>query len=346
MMNSGGKTMNKIIRSICYFSKNNLEEVPHKLAAIEQKLSLAGYEIQTKRLCSPHTIKKLEDLHAPNIMLSVGTLNKKQVMEQFEDFLQANNVSFNVELCGTDTIDEYFIELLFEIIQRKASKTFNFTYVFNNRHSSPFFPSAAYHQDGFSLGLQATDLAKGCTSLDEWLQKMHLCWTEINQLFADDPAFLGIDSSVAPLFFGNSSFIYFVNRLFPDVGFPCTTTTDFYITITKFLKTHTPKPVGLCGIMFPCLEDFSLAEAYEENEFSIERNIFLSLHSGLGIDTYPLGINEDRERVREILSLMKGLAEKYDKPLAARFVSDGKAKFGQKTHFENPYLKDVVIHSL
>jgi uncharacterized protein (UPF0210 family) len=128
--------------------------------------------------------------------------------------------------------------------------------------------------------------------------------------------------------------------------FPFTTTTDFYLRITKFLKTQNPKPIGLCGIMFPCVEDFSLAEQYEENDFLIERNVFLSLHSGLGIDVYPIGINEDKERVLEILSLLKGLAEKYDKPLAARFVSDGKAKSGQKTDFKNPYLKDVVINPL
>jgi len=345
-VNDKGTTMDKIIRSICYFSKNNLEEIPHKLASIEQKLITAGYTIQTKRICSPSTIKTLNSLQAPNTLLSAGTLNKAQIRDQFEDFLQAKNVSFNVELCGSDTIDAYYSDLLFELIQRDASKTFNFTYVFNNRHSSPFFPSAAYHHDGFSIGLQSTDLAKDCTTLDEWLEKMHLCWTEINQLFGSNPDFLGIDSSVAPLFSGNSSFIHFVNKLHPNKSFPSTTTTDFYLTITKFLKTQNPKPIGLCGIMFPCLEDFALAQAYEENQFSIERNIFLSLHSGLGIDTYPIGINEKKERILEIMSLMKGLAEKYDKPLAARFISDGKAKIGQKTDFNNPYLKDVIIKPL
>jgi uncharacterized protein (UPF0210 family) len=98
--------------------------------------------------------------------------------------------------------------------------------------------------------------------------------------------------------------------------------------------------------MLPCVEDFSLAEEYERGNFSIERNLFLSLHSGLGIDVYPIGLDEDRGRVGEILSLIKGLAEKYNKPLAARFVSDGRAKIGQKTDFRNQYLKDIVIRAL
>lgn len=344
--------MNKIIRSICYFSKNPNSEVIQKLNSIEQILKTAGYEIQTKRLCSPVSVKEIELFDKNGIMLGIGTLTKDQIQSQLTDFLDTKaGINFNTELCNSDKIDDYFIDLLFEIIKRNSSKTFNFTYVFKNRHSSPFFPSASYHQDGFSIGLQATDLAEGCKTtkscdaLEEWLHKMHACWEEINNLFKTNPEFLGIDSSVAPLFSGKSSFINFVNQLHPR-GFSSSTTTDFYIKITKFIKAQNPKPVGLCGIMFPCLEDFALAQAYEENEFSIERNIFLSLHSGLGIDTYPIGINENKERVKEILSLMKGLAEKYDKPLAARFVSDGKAKIGQKTDFKNQYLKDVIIKPL
>ena len=98
--------------------------------------------------------------------------------------------------------------------------------------------------------------------------------------------------------------------------------------------------------MFPCLEDFELASEYEKGNFPIERNIFLSLHSGLGIDTYPIGIDESKDRVLEILSLLQGLSNKYKKPLSARFVSDGKARIGEKTDFKNQYLKDVVIRRL
>ena len=98
--------------------------------------------------------------------------------------------------------------------------------------------------------------------------------------------------------------------------------------------------------MYPCLEDFELADEYEKGNFSIERNIYLSLHSGLGIDTYPIGIDEKPERVLEILQLLQNLSNKYKKPLSARFVSDGKAKIGEKTDFKNQYLKDVTVRPL
>jgi len=106
------------------------------------------------------------------------------------------------------------------------------------------------------------------------------------------------------------------------------------------------KKVGLCGLMFPCLEDFEFAELYEQDKFSIERNMFLSLHFGLGIDTYPIGIDENPKRVVEILNLVRDFSKKYNKKLSVRFVSDGKAKIGEKTDFKNQYLKNVIIKSL
>jgi hypothetical protein len=64
------------------------------------------------------------------------------------------------------------------------------------------------------------------------------------------------------------------------------------------------------------------------------------------VDTYPIGTDEKPERVIEILSLLQNLSNKYRKPLSARFVSDGIARIGQKTNFQNPFLKDVVVRAL
>lgn len=332
--------MKKVIRSICFFSKKPTTEIREKVTTIDGTLRSAGYEIQTKRLCSPISIKEIGSIDLPGFLSCVGTLTKAQLEAQFEDFILSQNVSCNIELCGQEKIDIAVLDVLFELIRRNASKTFHFSYVFRNRPSSPYFPSASYLKDGFSIGLQSTDLSEGCTTLEEWLYRMYECWREIEGMFGGNPEFLGIDSSIAPLFSGGSSLINLVPRL-SGHDFVSSTTTDFYLRCTKFLKTHNPRPVGLCGIMFPCLEDVGLAEEYEKKNFPIERNVFLSLHSGLGIDVYPIGIDEDRERVYELLCLLKGLAEKYDKPLSARFVSDGKAKIGQRTNFLNPFLTDV-----
>ena len=122
--------------------------------------------------------------------------------------------------------------------------------------------------------------------------------------------------------------------------------TDVYLAITDYVNMHNPRPVGLCGLMFPCLEDFELAVEYEAGRFSIDRNLYLSLHCGLGIDTYPIGMDENPQTVLHILRLLQRLSKRYDKTLSARFVSDGQAKIGDRTHFGNPYLKDVTIRPL
>ena len=233
---------------------------------------------------------------------------------------------------------------MFKIIKINPQKTFNFTYVFNNKPETPFFPSASYEHDGFSVGLQPTDLSEGCKNLKEWLGRMKKTWDEVNYLLNDYKDFLGIDSSIAPLYQGKSSLIGFIKKLGYD--FSASVTTDVYLQITKFLSKNNPRPVGLNGLMFPCLEDFELAEEYEKGSFSIERNIYLSLHSGVGIDTYPLGVDESPERVIEILRLVQGLSNKYSKPLSVRFVSDGDSKIGERTNFKNEYLKDVVIRKI
>ncbi|MFH1744910.1 MAG: DUF711 family protein [bacterium] len=253
------------------------------------------------------------------------------------------DTSFNLDLTEKQ-ITENDVEILFEIIKNGANKTFNFSYVFNNPPSSPFFPSGSYYQNGFSIGLQPTDLSRDCKNVAEWLEKMKGVWEETNLLLKPIDGYLGIDSSIAPLFQGSSSLVNFVKRL--GLDFNHSATTDIYTIISKFIKENNPKPIGLCGLMFPCLEDFELAEEYEKGNFNIERNIFLSLHSGLGIDTYPIAVNQSKERVVEILKLLQQLSNKYKKPLSARFVSDGKAKIGEKTDFNNQYLKDVVVREL
>lgn len=335
---------NKIIRSVCYFTNQSVNDALAQIDEIATKLTKKDYSIQTKRICSPKTIEQLNSqVKNYEILLSVGVLSLNQAKEQLPQFYSAGDLSFNIDLTYKNIGLEH-TQILFDIIHHKPDKTFNFTYVFNNVLSSPYFPSATYEKNGFAIGLQPTDLAENCQSFEDWFYQMKMVWKEIFNLFRNDSRFLGIDSSIAPLFTGKSSFINFVKKR--CLLFSQSTTTTFYLTTTAFLKENNPKPIGLCGLMFPCLEDFELADEYAKGEFSIERNLFLSLHSGLGIDTYPIGIDEKPERVIEILKVIQGLSNKYKKPLSCRFVSDGKAKIGEKTDFKNQYLKDVVIRKL
>ncbi len=334
---------NKVIRGICYFTNNPGEETVKNINKVEDILKKSNFKIQTKRICtSEKSISGVDNKIRENLFLSVGSLSYSELLEQLNDFFLARNVACNMELAN-ENIQEKHVSLLFDIIKNKPDKTFNFCFVFNNVLSSPFLPSASYSQEGFALGLQPTDLSEGCVTLKEWFKNMETVWNELTHLFEGDNEFLGIDSSLAP-FFGKSSLVDFINRLGMD--FSTSVLTSTYMEITKFIKDKNPKPIGLCGLMIPCLEDDKLAGEYEKGNFSIERNIFLSLHCGLGIDVYPIGTDESPKKILGILQLVQSLSNKYKKPLSVRFVSDGKAKIGQKTDFQNQYLIDVVVKNL
>lgn len=229
-------------------------------------------------------------------------------------------------------------------MKKSPSSTFSFCYSFNNPDSSPFHPPAQYGEEGFSIGLQATNLSEGCESMNEWFENMREAWEEIQATFDHRDDFLGIDSSIAPFEQGDGSLVDIIRRF--GSSFDRSVTQKHYLKITDFIQNENPCPIGLCGMMLPCLEDFALAEEYAGGKFPIERNIFLSLHSGLGVDTYPVGLDEDLGRVQEIVNTVKALSNKYDKPLSVRFVSDGQAKVGDKTDFQNKWLKDVEIRKL
>lgn len=338
--------MNKIIRSLCYFTSKPTRETIAELERLGTLLIEKGFEIQTKRVCSPEVEKIISldsEFASDAYIFGVGSVSKNQLDHLLKALLSTKDTSFNLDLSDRE-ISVTDAAVLFTIIEANPSKTFNFSYVFNNSPSSPFFPSGSYAEDGFSVGLQPTDLSENCRTLTEWFEGLKQAWLEIDSIFKNHPEFLGIDSSVAPLFAGKGSLVNFVKRL--GYEFPHSVTTDLYLSITAFLKKEPPKPIGLCGIMFPCLEDFELADEYEKGNFTVERNIYLALHSGLGIDTYPIGVDEEPQRVLEILKLVQGLSNKYRKPLSIRFVSDGRTKIGGKTSFGNQYLKDVVVEKL
>ena len=336
---------NKIIRSLCYYSSEISKDTAERLKQLEKKLFENKYVIQTKRICSPNYSFSELDQITEGICdyVSIGNVSLEKAVENLDDFFRSEKFIFNVDLTS-ESIEKKHVDLFFEVMREKAGHTFNFTYIFNGPPSSPFFPSGHYEQDGFCLGLQVTDLAEGCERLQEWFDAMKFVWDELYTVFKNEPDFLGIDSSIAPLFSENSSLLYFVKRLGYDLE--ASSTTTMYIQMTDWIKKENPKPIGLCGLMLPCLEDFELAQQYEHGNFPIERNLYLSLHCGLGIDAYPIGTDERPERLMEILQLVQKLSNKYKKPLSARFVSDGKAGIGEKTDFQNQYLQDVFVRRL
>jgi hypothetical protein len=337
--------MKKIVRTLCGFAARPDERSETRLHLLAERLTAAGYDVQTLRFCSPGLSPAELDaaVQDPAALLSLGSVPFADVEALLPAVCATDRVAFNTDLTGADIGPEH-VALLFRLIAEKPAATFLFAYVFDHVSSSPYFPSACYEREGFSVGLQATDLAEGCGSLDEWLCRMETVWLELAAMFGSEPDFLGIDSSIAPLFEGDSSLLHLVRRLGYELR--QAVTSDLFLRMTTFIKTRNPRPVGLCGLMLPCLEDFELAAEYDRGGFPLERNLFASLQCGLGIDTYPIGVDEDPERVAQVLRLVQGLALRYHKPLSVRLVSDGRARIGERTDFRNQYLKDVTVRPL
>lgn len=336
--------MEKIVRSICLFTNDPTHANVATLQETEKKLAGRNFSVQTRRLCASYLpVAEIDAAVSTEIdYISIGKIDVTTAREQLSDFLASDRVTFNIDL-STDEITEEHTDILYEVMQRRAEHTFNFSFSFNIPNSSPFFTSTNYEQNGFSIGLQPTNLSIDATSQEEWFANTESAWKELIKLFSDNKDFLGIDSSIAPLF-DAGSFIAFAKQLYGN--FSDSVVTDFYTKTSDFIKTKNPKPVGLCGLMFPALEDSELAKEYDAGNFSIERNAFLSLHSGLGIDTYPIGIDQDKRKITEILKLMQTLSKKYQKPLSVRFVSDGKTKIGEESDFKNQYLKNVTVREI
>jgi hypothetical protein len=233
--------------------------------------------------------------------------------------------------------------ILYRIMKETPSFTFNFSFIFNPITSTPFFPSACHERDGFSFGLQSPNLYEAGMNLDDWFSRKESVWQElIDEFSQNDDQFIGIDSSIAPLF--NGSFLGVLRSLakqesvtIVDESDPLASiaTSGLLTGITSRLRRRETRVAGMCGLFMPALEDFALADQYEKGNFSIERNVFVSLHSGLGIDTYPIGIDQCVERVVNILECVQSLSNKFDKSLSVRFVSDGKVKTKIGVSFSN-----------
>src|SRR3990172_7520797 len=239
--------MKKIIRTVCYFLESVDDTILQRLNEIVQKIKKAGFEVQTTRICTKNdSIQYLGNvLKRKETIACTGTITQESLSSELEVFSGAPNVFANIDL--TRSIDEKNIQLLFIIMRKYPELTFRFTYVFNNLPSSPFFPSSTYSTNGYSIGLQSTDLSDGCKTYNHWCDNMHEVWEKIMKLFGNDSQFLGIDSSVAPMWHGSSSLVNIARRF--SQSFSHSVTTPFYTQLSKFIKEKNPKPIGLCGIM-------------------------------------------------------------------------------------------------
>lgn len=100
---------------------------------------------------------------------------------------------------------------------------------------------------------------------------------------------------------------------------------------------------GFSGLMFPVLEDASLARRAAEGLLTVGDLLLYSAVCGAGLDTLPLPGDVSLEELAGILLDVAALAVRLDKPLTARLMPLPGLAAGDRVTFDFPYFADSRV---
>ena len=112
---------------------------------------------------------------------------------------------------------------------------------------------------------------------------------------------------------------------------------------TRVLREAAYHKCGFNGLMFPVLEDRTMAQRSEEGLYSLDSLLLYSAVCGTGLDTVPLPGDVGTDELAAILLDVAALAVVADKPLTARLMPIPGKKAGEVTDFDFPYFANGRI---
>lgn len=151
-----------------------------------------------------------------------------------------------------------------------------------------------------------------------------------------DVRFGGLDTSIAPSLPAEESIVTAFRAV--NIEFGSAGTLAACGAVTAVVKNLPIKQVGYCGIMLPVLEDAGLAQATEEERFTISDLLAYSSVCGVGVDMVPLSGRVQPDQLRNLLLDVGTMAIKLKKPLSVRVLPILGKSPGDKTEFNSPYL--------
>jgi len=253
-----------------------------------------------------------------------------------------------------------------EIIQRASTisadgfANLRFAALANVLPGSPFFP-AAYHagaEPAFALATEAADLAvnafKQAFSLDEARRKLvdsiqenGRKLTAISKLIEKHThvRFSGIDFSLAPFPSPELSLGTAMQHLGVPVLGKHGSLAAAAILADTIDQAMFPR-VGFSGLMFPVLEDGTLAEHVAENTLGLSDLLLYSTVCGTGLDTIPLPGDTSPDQLTAVLLDLAALATRLNKPLTARLMPIPGKKAGDPTSFDFAYFANSRVMPL
>jgi uncharacterized protein (UPF0210 family) len=222
---------------------------------------------------------------------------------------------------------------------------------------SPFFP-AAYHRGGSSalaIATEAADLAITALRDITSAQVASRILIETIEGHADvlsrtsrpiaaqfDVRFWGIDFSFAPFpeelrSLGTAMKAFGV----PSVGQVGSSTAAAFLA--DCLDSAQFQRIGFCGLFFPVLEDFVLAQDAAEGSLTIKDLLLYATICGTGLDTIPLPGDITLDALYAVLLDLGALALRHNKPLTARLMPIPGKQAGDQVHFDFAYFADSRV---
>lgn len=253
-------------------------------------------------------------------------------------------------------------EVIHEIarVERKGFGNLRFAVLANCGPGSPFFP-ASYHrgiETSFAVATESADLA-----VDSFTRASSVAEAQEDLRAAVEGAartiegvcrklaaesgfrFGGIDFSLAPYPETARSVGRAVEALGVD-AFGANGTLFATALMTRVLQEAQYTRCGFSGLMYPVLEDKTMADRSQEGLYSLDSLLLYSAVCGTGLDTVPLPGDVTVDELAAILLDMAALAVVTDKPLTARLMPvPGKAA-GEMTDYDFAYFANGRILSV
>ncbi|MFF2651344.1 DUF711 family protein [Streptomyces sp. NPDC058045] len=346
---------------------------------IGERLTAAGYEVQTVRLSSPALDRPLDagQLSARAAELvegcrcsgvgsaSLGALRPSALTElkptEVADVLVAHRSLFLAVVVADDgEVDHSAVAfsgaVIRELASRDAEANFRFAAVAHLGPNAPLFPGS--YSDGLragvSVGLQSAGplLARARTAAPRDLTAASELTRDClyDQLAPLDgllrPAcerhgllFHGFDPS--PACAPDASIGEFLETV-GGVRFGAPGLVAACAAVTAGIRSVGLPTVGYAGLMLPVLEDRVLAHAWQQGRLDADSVLAYSSVCGAGLDTVPLPASTSEHEVDALIADMAALSARWTKPLSARLMLAPPTADPHRTEFRAEQIINIA----
>ena len=235
-----------------------------------------------------------------------------------------------------------------------------FTALANVRPGSPFFPAAYHSGDAptFAIAVEAADLAlmafDGASSLEDAADRLRTAVNGVvNRLnsVADNLKYRfgirygGIDFSLAPHPDPQTSIGAAVEKLgIPAIGLHGSLAAAGFIMGTLD-KCDIPR-AGFSGLMYPVLEDSTLAKNVADGVLSVKDLLLYASVCGSGLDTVPVPGDVSVGQLSAVLLDVAVMSLRLNKQLTARLLPIPGKVAGDETSFKFDYFVNSKVMAL